>query len=61
MNDVKYGVTHPVGIQRNHKPAHFRLRGDHGVFLYLLPVLTQVRQPQVVIHKLEPVPQVFTS
>ena len=32
--------------------AHFRLRSLHGLPLYLLPVLSQVGQVEVVIHKL---------
>lgn len=42
---------YPVGIQRNDISPHFWLRGNHGISFNLVPVGTEVCQPQIVVDK----------
>lgn len=46
-------VAHLVDIQGNYVSAHLRLWCHHGCFLHLIPVGSQVGQPEVVINKLK--------
>lgn len=46
--------THPVYIQWDYEAAYFRVRGPHCIFLHLIPVGTEIGQPQEVVHKLRP-------
>ena len=41
-------------VQRDDVSAHLGLRRHHGRLLHLVPIGSQVGQPQVVVHKLEP-------
>lgn len=45
--------TYLVDIQGDDVSADLRLRRHHGRLLHLLPVCSQVGQPQVVVNKLE--------
>lgn len=47
--------THLVDVQGNNVSADLRLWSHHGRLLHLLPVGSQISQPQVVVNKLKAV------